>query len=277
MPAGGFKTFSAGVLASADVNDYLMQGVLVFDSAATRDAGIGTAVEGMTVYTRDDDAVRVYDGSAWLAVSPTQGPRICGKATATINSAQIINVTIPSETVAGDLLVAVTATIGGSGESASGWTRRHRVAQGASEFSVLCVWTRVAVAADAGATAAFTVSSVGNTAGCGVVFSLHNPLEVTNVHGYDDDAGLSTALTCPAPTTVQGRKPLRFDVFAQYGNPVGSFSGYTGVGVSQVNLTSSNNRLQVFTKYDSGANTSTAALTSSASYNWTGASFRVKG
>ena len=41
MAAGGFKTFTTGeVLTAAYTNNFLMQGVLVFDDAAARDAAI---------------------------------------------------------------------------------------------------------------------------------------------------------------------------------------------------------------------------------------------
>lgn len=273
MPAGGFKTFIPGVLDSSDVNDYLMQGVLVFDDASTRNSAIGTAVEGMVAYTRDDDTVRLYDGSTWVVVSPTPGPRICGSATGVTNTGLTISVTIPSETVAGDLLVAVTATIGGSGESATGWTFRERIVSGASNFSVLCTYTRVATSTDAGTTVTFTVSGI-NTTGCAAILTLHNPLEVSNIHGYDDAAGSGSTITAPAPTSALGRKPLRLDVFASYNN--NNFTGYTGTGNLLVNTVSNFNRLQVYTTYDSGSSTASAAVTSGGG-NWTAASFRVRG
>ncbi len=54
MPAGGFKTFVAGeVLDQADINDYLMQGVLVFAGTAARGSAIGTApVEGQFAFLK---------------------------------------------------------------------------------------------------------------------------------------------------------------------------------------------------------------------------------
>ena len=76
MAAGlGFKTFTTGeVLSSTDTNGYLMQGVLVFASAAARDAAITSPQEGQACYLKDTDAVQTYSGSAWVAVgssSPT--------------------------------------------------------------------------------------------------------------------------------------------------------------------------------------------------------------
>jgi hypothetical protein len=68
MAAGlGFKTFNTGdVLSAADTNGYLMQGVLVFASAAARDAAITSPQEGQCCYLKDTDAVQTYSGSAWV-------------------------------------------------------------------------------------------------------------------------------------------------------------------------------------------------------------------
>jgi hypothetical protein len=76
MAAGlGFKTFATGeVLSAANVNGYLMQGVLVFASAAARDAAITAPAEGQYAYTKDTDLLFYYSGSAWVAatgISPT--------------------------------------------------------------------------------------------------------------------------------------------------------------------------------------------------------------
>ena len=74
MAAGlGFKNFQTGeVLTSADVNGYLMQGVLVFASEAARDAAITSPQEGQFAYTKDNNTVWYYTGSAW-AVSGATG------------------------------------------------------------------------------------------------------------------------------------------------------------------------------------------------------------
>lgn len=68
MAAGlGFKTFATGdVLSASDVNGYLMQGVLVFASAAARDAAITSPQEGQCCYLKDTDVVLTYSGSAWV-------------------------------------------------------------------------------------------------------------------------------------------------------------------------------------------------------------------
>ena len=69
MAAGlGFKTFTTGeVLTAADTNGYLMQGVLVFATAAARDAAITAPQEGQYAFLKDSDALVYYTGSAWAA------------------------------------------------------------------------------------------------------------------------------------------------------------------------------------------------------------------
>ena len=73
MAAGlGFKTFTTGeVLSASDVNGYLMQGVLVFASAAARNAAITSPQEGQFAYTKDTNGLWYYDGAAWVASGAT--------------------------------------------------------------------------------------------------------------------------------------------------------------------------------------------------------------
>lgn len=73
MAAGlGFKTFNTGdVLSAADVNGYLMQGVLVFADATARDAAITSPQEGQFAYTKDNNSLWYYSGSAWVSSGAT--------------------------------------------------------------------------------------------------------------------------------------------------------------------------------------------------------------
>ena len=73
MAAGlGFKTFNTGeVLTAADTNGYLMQGILVFASAAARDAAITSPQEGQFAYLKDTNVTTYYTGSAWANVDTT--------------------------------------------------------------------------------------------------------------------------------------------------------------------------------------------------------------
>lgn len=73
MAAGqGFKTFATGdVLSAADVNGYLMQGVLVFADSAERDAEITSPEEGQFAYLKDTNVTTYYTGSAWANLDTT--------------------------------------------------------------------------------------------------------------------------------------------------------------------------------------------------------------
>ena len=67
MAAGGFRTFVAGeVLDEDDINDYLMQGILVFGGTAERGTAIGTAVEGQFSFQTDTNTLTFFDGSSWV-------------------------------------------------------------------------------------------------------------------------------------------------------------------------------------------------------------------
>jgi len=71
MAGLGRKVFTAGeVLTAADVNGYLMdQAVQVYAGTAARGSALGTSVsEGQVTYRTDDNALEVYDGSAWVEV-----------------------------------------------------------------------------------------------------------------------------------------------------------------------------------------------------------------
>ena len=73
MAAGlGFKTFNTGdVLTASEVNGYLMQGILVFADATARDAAITSPQEGQFAYTKDNNSLWYYTGSAWAASGAT--------------------------------------------------------------------------------------------------------------------------------------------------------------------------------------------------------------
>ena len=73
MAAGlGFKTFAVGeILSAANVNGYLMQGVLVFANATARDAAITSPQEGQFAFTKDNDSLWYYSGSAWVSSGAT--------------------------------------------------------------------------------------------------------------------------------------------------------------------------------------------------------------
>lgn len=108
MAAGlGFKTFTTGeVLSAADVNGYLMQGINVFADATARDAAITSPQEGQFAYTKDNNSLWYYSGSAWVAsgaagditgvsvTSPITGGGTSGDVTIGISSSAVV----PSQT-----------------------------------------------------------------------------------------------------------------------------------------------------------------------------------
>ena len=131
MPAGGFKTFTAGaVLTASDVNAYLMQGVLVFSSEAARNAAISAPQEGMTamITTPSTPAatgvvtavpgtiLTAYNGSAWVCLSEVgaytanSGSTTSSTFTATLSGTPGTNpsVTLSTGTTA---LVTISATM----------------------------------------------------------------------------------------------------------------------------------------------------------------------
>jgi hypothetical protein len=112
MAAGlGFKTFTTGeVLSAADVNGYLMQGVLVFATTAARDAAITSPQEGQFAYTKDTNSLWYYDGAAWVASGATgdiegvtAGTGITGGGTS--GTVTITNDMATTITAAGDIVV----------------------------------------------------------------------------------------------------------------------------------------------------------------------------
>jgi len=112
MAAGlGFKTFTTGeVLTAADVNGYLMQGVLVFASAAARNAAITSPQEGQFAFTKDTNGIWYYDGAAWVASGATgdiegvtAGVGITGGGTS--GTVTITNDMATTITAAGDIVV----------------------------------------------------------------------------------------------------------------------------------------------------------------------------
>jgi hypothetical protein len=67
MAAGGFKTFIAGeTLDEDEINDFLMQGVLVFADTGSRGSAVAAPVEGQFAFLKDTDKLTFYDGSNWV-------------------------------------------------------------------------------------------------------------------------------------------------------------------------------------------------------------------
>ena len=106
MAAGlGFKTFLSGdVLSAGDVNGYLMQGVLVFASAAARDAAITSPQEGQYAYLKDTNVTYYYSGSAWVSAGGASGSVIKQVVTGSTTTSTVIASTTLTDTT-------LTATI----------------------------------------------------------------------------------------------------------------------------------------------------------------------
>jgi hypothetical protein len=93
MAAGGFKEFTAGeTLDEDDINDFLMQGVLVFAGTAARGSAITAPVEGQFAFLKDDDSLTFYDGSDWVELSTSPGAAVVSATTGspTITSGTVI-------------------------------------------------------------------------------------------------------------------------------------------------------------------------------------------
>jgi hypothetical protein len=113
MAAGlGFKTFTTGeVLTAADVNGYLMQGILVFASEAARNSAITSPQEGQFAFTKDTNSLWYYTGSAWVASGATgdiegvtAGTGISGggtSGTVTITNSMATEITAKADLIVG--------------------------------------------------------------------------------------------------------------------------------------------------------------------------------
>jgi|GEM_PF-1767351 len=126
----GFKDFTDGSpLTASDINNYLMQGVLVFDSASARDTALsGNNREGRVAYLKDTNTTTVYDGSNWLVISsPT------ATVSGTTGSPTVDTSSRPGKTIykftssSGSISIATAGTaeilvVGGGGGPGNGTT-----------------------------------------------------------------------------------------------------------------------------------------------------------
>ena len=125
MAAGlGFKTFTTGeVLTAADTNGYLMQGILVFASAAARAIAITSPQEGQYSYLKDTNALEYYDGAAWVGAPVGDITAVtAGKGLTGGGSSGDVTVSLAT-TAKGDLVAgsgastAAVLTVGNNGET----------------------------------------------------------------------------------------------------------------------------------------------------------------
>lgn len=76
MPLSGYKDFQTGtVLSEGDIDNYLMQGVLVFATSSDRDTALGTTngagglYAGRVVYLTTPNTFQVWTGSAYANIA----------------------------------------------------------------------------------------------------------------------------------------------------------------------------------------------------------------
>jgi len=82
VAAGGFKEFVAGeTLDQDEINNFLMQGMLVFAGTAARGSAITAPVEGQFTYLADSDKVEFYDSTQWVELSTTPGAAVVSGTT----------------------------------------------------------------------------------------------------------------------------------------------------------------------------------------------------
>jgi hypothetical protein len=132
MAAGGFREFVAGeILDEEAINDYLLQGVLVFAGTAARGSAITSPVEGQFSFLKDSDSVEFYDGSNWVPFESGIGAAVISGTTGspTITSGTVIGGTAydiyqfngsGSITVADEGYVDVLVIGGGGGGATAG-------------------------------------------------------------------------------------------------------------------------------------------------------------
>jgi len=132
MAAGGFKEFVAGeTLDEDEINDFLMQGMLVFADSTARASAITSPVEGQFSFLTSNDTVEFYDGSAWVELASGVGGAVVSSTTGspTVTSGTVIGgITYDIYTFNGDGsiifsdagLIDLLAVAGGGGSTGHG-------------------------------------------------------------------------------------------------------------------------------------------------------------
>jgi hypothetical protein len=171
----GFKTFATGdVLTAADTNGYLMQGVLVFASAAARDAAITAPEEGQFAYLKDTNGTTYYTGSTWVNLDTTGG--------STLIKSQTIGSAVSSVTVTGAFSATYDAykiiITGGVSSSAAVLLSCQLGATTTGYYwgnSIVTYSSSTPLALNGSNTAFFTRVGIGTTATLNANFDLLNP------------------------------------------------------------------------------------------------------
>lgn len=76
MALNGFKDFqTSAILSEGDIDNYLMQGVLVFANSTARDSALGTTDgagglhPGRAVFLTSSATLQCWTGSAWVDIA----------------------------------------------------------------------------------------------------------------------------------------------------------------------------------------------------------------
>jgi hypothetical protein len=197
MAGLGRKVFAAGeVLTAANVNGYLQdQVVMVFDDSASRTSALGTAVsEGMVAYTKDDDTLQYYNGSAWANVSSPGDITAVTAGTALTGGGSSGDVTLNYDFTTANPLTASTATAYTVASSDAGSYLQFSNAgtvtistatafTAGQQVQILADGTALTIAGDGGV----TLAGAG-TAGTAVSFTVGNQYEAVAIVGVGSDA-----------------------------------------------------------------------------------------
>jgi len=133
MPGGYSTVVAATSITAAKHNEFVRdQVVSQFATAAARNSAITSPVEGMICYNRGDDVVQVYNGSAWVTITPvgalvataeTQAQNVAFAALATAGPAVTVETGTKAVIVVGAVVSAIsTACISRMGFVVSGAT-----------------------------------------------------------------------------------------------------------------------------------------------------------
>jgi hypothetical protein len=210
MAAGlGFKTFTTGeVLTAADVNGYLMQGVLVFASEAARNSAITAPQEGQFAFTKDTNSLWYYSGSAWVASGATgdiegvtAGTGISGggtSGTVTITNSMATEITAKADLIVGTGNAAFdNLAVGANGTVL---TADSTVSPTGLKWAAPAAGSLTLIASGSLSGSTFTISSTANT----YYYIASSNAAINNTGTSGSGIRLSSSITQAAYTSNMG-------------------------------------------------------------------------